>query len=72
MKQKRKPEPRNVTNRNGSTFAVFQHTSAHLQGLRPFRVLVLEKSIRETVPTSRVELIVSTFPLSPIFSATPT
>lgn len=37
-----------------------------------FKVSVLEKSIRETVPTFRVELIVSTFPVSPIFSVSPT
>ncbi len=37
-----------------------------------FKVSVLEKSIRETVPTFRVELIVSTFPVPVIFSVSPT
>ncbi len=38
----------------------------------PFGCIVLEKSIRETDITRRDMLIVSTFPVPVIFSATPT
>lgn len=71
-KQKRKLQPRNITNRYGSIFAVFQHTNTHRGTKVLFRCVVVEKSIRETVPTKRVELIVSTFPMISIFSVSPT
>lgn len=71
-KQKRKLQPRNITNRYGSIFAVFQHTNTHRGTKVLFRCVVVEKSIRETVPTFRVELIVSTFPVISIFSVSPT
>ena len=49
--------------------AILTHfTSVHL-----FVMLkITKKSIRETVPTFRVELTISTLPLSVIFSDTPT
>ena len=71
-KQKRKLQPRNITNRYGSIFAFFQHTNTHRGTKVLFRCVVLEKSIRETVPTKCVELIVSTFLVYPFFSVSPT
>ena len=71
-KQKRKLQPRNITNRYGSIFAVFQHTNTHRGTKALFRCVVVEKSIRETDITCRDMLIVSTFPVPVIFSASPT